>query len=119
MDGLYSFIMISNSNHIAGLDKFHKKVCLNDGEFEVLLCKAKNKGEFVKNFLLLFLGRKSREMISTTAKEINIKLIDKPNKKWCIDGEKYEYVGNTFNIKANKKINMLVPAQTTKKLFKD
>lgn len=119
MDDLYSFIMISNSNHVAGVDRFHKEVCLNDGEFEVLLCKAKNKGEFVKNFLLLFIGKKSREMISTKAKEINIKLIDKPSKKWCIDGEKYEYVGDTFDIKANKKMNILVPKETVKKLFKE
>ena len=118
-DGYYSLIMISNSNHVAGIDRFHKDVCLNDGEMEVLLCKAKNKGQFISNFLMLFLGRKSNEMIAMKAKEVNIKLIDKPSKKWCIDGEKYEYEGTTFDIKANKKMNILVPKKNEDKLFKN
>ena len=118
-DGYYSLIMVSNSNHVAGIDRFHKNVCLNDGEIEVLLCKAKNKGQFISNFLMLFLGRKSNEMIALKAKEVNIKLIDKPSKKWCIDGEKYEYEGMTFDIKVNKKMNVLVPKKNEEKLFKD
>ncbi len=119
MDGLYSLIMVSNSDHVAGMDKFHKDVCLNDGEMEVLLCQAKTKGQFIKNFLFLFLGKKTDLITSLKAKEVHIKLIDKPSKRWCIDGEKYEYSGDTFVIKANKKMNMLVPAKNAKKLFKD
>lgn len=118
MDGYYSLIMISNSDHVAGFNRFHKSVCLNDGEMEVLLCKAKNKSQFIKNFLMLFMGKSSNEMISMKAKNIKIKLIDRPSKKWCIDGEKYEYSGDTFDIKVNKKINILVPKENSEKLFK-
>ena len=103
MDGYYSLIMISNSDHVAGVSRFHKNVCLDDGELEVLLCKAQTKTKFIKNFLQLFLGRNTDEIISLKARDIKIKLIDKPSKKWCIDGEKYEYNGDTFHIKANKK----------------
>lgn len=119
MDGLYSLIMVSNSNHVAGVDRFHKEVCLNDGEVEVLLCQAKTKWQFVKNFLFLFLGRETSMIQSLKAKDIYIKLINKPSKKWCIDGEKYEYSGDTFHIKANKKMNILVPAKNVEKLFKE
>ncbi len=119
MDGYYSLIMVSNSDHVAGVDKFHKNVCLNDGEMEVLLCQARTKGQFIKNFLQLFLGRPTNEIKSLKAKDIKIKLIDKPSKKWCIDGEKYEYSGDTFRIKANKKMNVLVPSRNVKKLFKE
>ncbi len=119
MDGLYSLIMISNSDHVAGMDRFHKDVCLNDGEMEILLCQAKTKGQFIKNFLFLFLGKETDLITSLKAKEVHIKLIDKPAKRWCIDGEKYEYSGDTFVIKANKKMNMLVPSKNAKKLFKD
>lgn len=119
IDGYYSLIMVSNSDHVAGVDKFHKNVCLNDGEMEVLLCQARTKGQFIKNFLQLFLGRPTNEIKSLKAKDIKIKLIDKPSKKWCIDGEKYEYNGNTFHIKANKKMNILVPSRNVKKLFKE
>ena len=119
MDGLYSLIMVSNSNHVAGVDRFHRDVCLNDGEVEVLLCQARTKWQFVKNFFLLFLGKETSLIKSCKAKDINIKLINKPSKKWCIDGEKYEYSGDTFHIKANKKMNILVPAKNVDKLFKE
>ena len=119
MDGLYSLIMISNSDHVAGVDRFHKEVCLNDGVMEVLLCLARTKWQFVKNFLFLFLGRKTSMIKSLKAKDIKIKLLNKPSKKWCIDGEKYEYSGDTFHIKANKKMNILVPAKNVQKLFKE
>lgn len=118
-DGYYSLIMVSNSDHVAGVDRFHKDVCLNDGEMEVLLCQARTKGQFIKNFLQLFLGKHTNQITSLKAKDIKIKLIDKPSKKWCIDGEKYEYSGDTFHIRANKKMNILVPAQNIKKLFKE
>ena len=118
MDGLYSLIMVSNSNHVAGVDRFHRDVCLNDGEIEVLLCQARTKWQFIKNFLLLFLGKETSLIKSCKAKDINIKLINKPSKKWCIDGEKYEYSGDTFHIKANKKMNILVPSKNVDKLFK-
>ena len=89
-DGYYSLVMISNSDHVAGVDKFHRSVCLDDGELEVLLCTANTKTQFIKDFLLRFLGKPSEGIIAMTAKDINITLIDKPTKKWCIDGEKYE-----------------------------
>lgn len=119
MDGYYSLIMVSNSDHVAGVDRFHKNVCLNDGEMEVLLCQARTKGQFVRNFLQLFVGRPTNEIKSLKAKDIKIKLIDRPSKKWCIDGEKYEYSGDTFRIKANKKMNILVPEKNVNKLFKE
>ena len=117
MDGYYSLIMISNSDHVAGVSRFHKNVCLDDGELEVLLCKAQTKTKFIKNFLQLFLGRNTDEIISLKARDIKIRLIDKPSKKWCIDGEKYEYNGDTFHIKANKKMNILAPKASVDKLF--
>lgn len=119
LDGLYSLIMISNSDHVAGVTKFNRDVFLNDGELEVLLCQARTKAQFIKNFLQLFLGGDTDMITSLKAKDINIKLIDKPVKKWCIDGEKYEYSGDTFHIKANKKMNILVPQKSVNKLFKD
>lgn len=119
MDGYYSLIMISNSDHVAGVSRFHKNVCLDDGELEVLLCKAQTKTKFIKNFLQLFLGRNTDEIISLKARDIKIKLIDKPSKKWCIDGEKYEYNGDTFHIKANKKMNILAPKASVDRLFQE
>lgn len=118
LDGQYSLIMISNSDHIAGIDLFYKDVCLDDGLMEVLLCEARTKKEFVKSFLKLFLGRKANNLISLKAHDIKIKLIDKPAKKWCIDGEKYDYDGDTYCIKSHGRMKVLAPKRASNKLFK-
>ena len=78
--------------------KLYKDVILNDGKFEVLLCKASKKRHLILNFLKFLLGRKNK-LISTTAHEIKSKLSAKPDKKWCIDGEKLEQSpNNTYDI---------------------
>lgn len=118
MDGKYSLIMVSNSNHIAGIDNFHKNVCLNDDKMEVLLCKSKNKKDFIVNFVKYFMEGSSENIISLKAHEINIKLLDLPDKNWCIDGEKYNYDGYEYNIKVGGKMKILTPKIKTKTLFK-
>lgn len=118
IDGAYSMIMISNANHIAGIDNFYKEICLNDGLVEVLLCKSKTKTEFIKNFLMFLLGKKTNDIIYQKAHEVTIKLIDQPDKLWCIDGEKYEYGGDEYKIKITDEMPFLTPSVKTKKLFR-
>ena len=118
IDGNYSLIMISNANHIAGINGFHKDVCLNDGEMEVLLCKSKNKREFIINFLKYFLGIETHDIISLKAHDVSIKLLDTPEKKWCIDGEKYDYDGSEYHIKIREQMEFLTPKIKSKKLFR-
>jgi diacylglycerol kinase (ATP) len=114
----YSLIMISNSNHIAGINKFHKDVVLNDGKFEVLLCKASKKRYLIINFVKFLLGIKNK-MISVKASNIKIKLNAKPDKKWCIDGEKFDYDGKEYKIKVACQMKFLVPKEMAKTdLFK-
>ena len=118
LDGEYSLIMVSNSDHVAGVDRFHKDVCLDDGEMEVLLCKAKTKTEFVKSFLMLFLGRRTNDIISLKAHDVEVKLIDKPEKNWCIDGEEYNYDGESYKISLKNRMKVLAPRCNARKLFK-
>ena len=118
LDGEYSLIMISNANHIAGIDSFYKEVCLNDGLVEVLLCKSTTKTEFIKNFLKFLIGKQTDDIISIKAHEITIKLLEKPDKKWCIDGEKYDYQGNEYTIKITDEMKFLTPKVQTKRLFR-
>ena len=118
LDGAYSLIMVSNSDHVAGVNRFHKDVCLDDGEMEVLLCRAKSKTEFIKSFLLLFLGRQTSDIISLKAHDVQIKLLDKPEKKWCIDGEKFDYNGEEYHISIRDKMKILTPTSNAQKLFK-
>ncbi len=118
LDGQYSLIMISNANHIAGINNFYKDVCLNDGEMEVLLCKAKNKRELIMSFLKFLVGKRTDEIISLKAHEMSIKMLEQPDKNWCIDGEKMTTISDEYNIKINDKMDFLTPKNNARKLFK-
>ena len=117
LDGKYSLIMVSNANHIAGIDGFHKDVCLDDGKLEVLLCKSKNIQDFAGNFMMHLMGYKSDDIITMKASEVKVKMLDKPEKKWCIDGEEYRYDGEDYVIKVGEQMPFLTPKIKTKKLF--
>lgn len=118
LDDEYSLIIVSNSNHIAGINNFHKDVCLDDGKMEVLLCRAKSKVKLVESFLKYFLGKDTEEIIFLKAHDASFKFLDIPEKNWCIDGEKYDYGGSEYIISVGDKIPILTPAGKAKKLFK-
>ena len=117
LDGKYSLIMVSNANHIAGVNGFHKNVSLDDGLFEVVLCKSKTIQDFVGNFFVYLTGNKADDIISLKAREVKIKMIDKPDKRWCIDGEEYRYDGDEYVIKVGEQMPFMTPKIKTKKLF--
>lgn len=117
-DGSYSLIMVSNSNHIAGIDGFHRDVCLDDGEMEILLCRAENKRQFIRNFLMHFIGKKTDDIISLKGHDVSIRFLDKPEKNWCIDGEKLDYEGSDYKIRVGSKMPFVTTSKKNKKLFK-
>lgn len=120
VDGNYSLIIVSNSNHIAGINNFYRDIHLDDGEMEILLCKAKNRREFIKSFLMFFLGQKCTEIISLKGRQVSIKLMDLPDKNWCVDGEEYFYDGLEYNISVqNNTMEFLIPNCKSRKLFKE
>ena len=47
-NGLYSFMIISNANRIAGINNFYNDVKLDDGKFEVLFCNLNRKKDILK-----------------------------------------------------------------------
>lgn len=120
-DGEYSLIMVSNSSHIAGVDNFHKNVCLDDGYMEILLCKAKNRREFVQSFASYLIRGKSKNIISLQGHDVEIKFVDSEDRPWCIDGESLKREDGTYNIRVGEKVPMVAALKDTpkvKKLFK-
>lgn len=113
----YSLMMFSNSNHIAGVNNFHRNVLLDDQRMEVLLCKAKNRREFISSFAKHLMGFNSNEITALKAKEVAIKLLDRPEHNWCIDGEEYISSSDEYTITVADQMNFLVPSTNTKKLF--
>ena len=51
--GLYSFLIISNANRIAGINNFYNDVKLDDGKFEVLFCNLSRKQDVLKTLYYL------------------------------------------------------------------
>jgi len=118
LNGSYSLIMVSNANHIAGIKDFYKDVYLNDGELEVLLCNSVNIFEILTNFIKFMCSKKTNKIISLKAKNINIKINDNIENKWCIDGECYNCDGTWYNIKVKDRMQFLIPKKKSKRIFK-
>ena len=113
----YSLIMISNSNHIAGINNFHKDVYLDDKKVEVLLCKAKNNLEFINSFASLFMGLDNANIIKVKGNEINLSFSEYLDKSWCIDGEEFISDSKNYNLKVTDQMNFVVPKNVNKRLF--
>lgn len=117
LDSSYSLIMVSNSSHIAGIDKFHRDVILNDGAFEILLCKSNNIVDMVANFICYFTGKHPKNITSMKGRTIEIELFDSIDKNWCIDGEKFGDNGKKYKITAGAKMRILTPKLKKENLF--
>lgn len=120
-EGNFSFIFITNSTRIAGVNNIFHDVKLDDNKFEIALCDVKTKRDLLKTFY---------EIRTKDIKDIpniqyfqtdNIKLIfDKiPSSSWCIDGEELAHKNKEFVLTIDKSINMLLPKKNVDKLFKD
>lgn len=120
--GLFSFIIISNANHIAGVKNIYKDVLLDDNKFEVVLCTISQKKDILKSlyFLTLYDPSKVPGIYFYKTNEIKLTINNAENKTWCIDGEKLEKAKNdTYHIQIQKNIKILVPKKNISKLFQN
>lgn len=117
--GLFSFIIISSANRIAGINNFYKDVKLDDNQFEVLLCNFAKKTDIIRSlyFLTLYDVEKVPGIHFYKTNNIKIKFADKPKKNWCIDGEMFKDEGLNFNISIDRNIQMMIPKKNIGKLF--
>lgn len=113
-EGKYSFIFITNSSSVAGINNIYPDVKLDDNKFEVLLCDIKSKFELIRKISML----KRMDIRNIPGIEYyetnNIKIeFDKvPSDSWCLDGEE-----KTFKFGISKEINVLMPKKNIDKLF--
>lgn len=117
--GLFSFILISNANHIAGVKNIYKDVKLDDDQFEIVFCTIRKRKDIIKSVYFLTLYGPSKVPGIRFHKTNNIKItINTPtNLSWCIDGEKLEETSKQYNIKTENKVKILIPTKKIKKLF--
>lgn len=117
--GLYSFMIASNANRIAGVNNFFKDIKLDDDRFEVLFCNLSTKKDIIKSLYYLKMHDITKVPGFYFHKTDNLKITfnDVAHKKWCIDGEKYEGNTNTFTIKVVPGIKLLLPNKKIDTLF--
>lgn len=119
VQGLYSFMLISSANRIAGFNNFFKDVKLDDNSFEVLMCTYTRKIDIIKALGMLVATDASRVAGFETYRTDNLKITFKhhPKKAWCVDGEKLEIRTKTYIIKNERNMQILIPKKNISKLF--
>lgn len=117
--GLYSFMLISNANRIAGINNFYKDVKLDDNQFEVLFCNFKRRVDIIKTFTILMTTDIERisgvEFYKTN--HLEIKFADYPKKVWCIDGEKLDRAVLNYDISNVRNVKIMMPKKNINKIF--
>lgn len=118
-EGDFSFIFITNSSRVGGIDEVLPDTKLDDNKFEVLLCNIKNKTDIVKSLVYVknngVYNVPGCEYYSTDKLELEFESI--PDLSWGLDGEKYISETNKFIFKINKDITVLLPNVNINKLF--
>ena len=118
-EGEYSFIFISNSSRIAGVDNVYKDVKLDDNKFEVAFVKAKNKPEIVK-IAAEFVTKELKDIKDIEYYQTNNLVIEFEKNlgiSWSVDGEEYTPNDKILNFNIERSMKMLLPNNKLKKLF--
>lgn len=118
--GLFSFILISNANHIAGVKNVYKDVKLDDNQFEIVFCTIRKRKDILKSLYFLTLYDPSRVpgIYFYRTNNIKIKINNADHETWCIDGEKLtKNPSDKYNITLENNIKVLIPQKNINKLF--
>ena len=118
-EGKFSYIFITNSNRIGGVDNIYPDIKLDDNKFEVLLCNIKNKAEIIRSLYLM--RNKGIENVPGCeyycTSNLKLEFDETPKFSWGLDGEEYKSETNIFEFSVNKDINILLPEYNIDKLF--
>ena len=117
--GLYSLILISNANHIAGFNHVYKDVKLNDDRIEIVFCNITRKKDLVKSLAILIRSGITNVpgLYCHSSNKIEINFKNPPKQLWTIDGEAYNEKCKKYVFSIDKSIYMLLPKKNLKELF--
>ncbi|MBR6949548.1 MAG: diacylglycerol kinase family lipid kinase [Bacilli bacterium] len=118
-EGVYSFIFITNSSRIAGMDDVYYDVKLNDNKFEVALAHVGSRKEMLK-MLVMSQTRDIKDIPGVTyyqTDNLKLEFLNPPKTSWCLDGEEYKSVKTVFEFKIDRSTTMLMPKENINKLF--
>ena len=117
--GLFSFALITNANRVAGINNFYKDIKLDDNKFEVLLCNITKLKDIVKTlyFFALYDASKITGFYFYQTDNIKIKFNSPLKKPLCIDGESFDDMSGSYNIKIDHDVYVLMPSKNVNNLF--
>ena len=117
--GLFSFALITNANRVAGINNFYKDIKLDDNKFEVLLCNITKLKDIVKTlyFFALYDASKIPGFYFYQTDNIKIKFNSHLKKPLCIDGESFDDMSGSYNIKIDHDVYVLMPKKNINSLF--
>ena len=116
---LFSFALITNANRVAGINNFYKDIKLDDNKFEVLLCNITKLKDIVKTlyFFALYDASKIPGFYFYQTDNIKIKFNSPLKKPLCIDGESFDDMSGSYNIKIDHDVYVLMPSKNVNNLF--
>ena len=116
--GKFSFFFITNTSHMAGVDGIYKNIKLDDGKFEILFAKPKNKHDLIRLLIEAYIkDYKDIEGVeSYQTDNLEIEFLDKIKTNWCIDGDELKQNSQIFTFRIEKGMPMLMPDEVLKKL---
>ena len=117
--GKFSFIFITNSSRIGGVDVAYPDMKLDDNKFEVLLCNLKTKPEILK--ALIHAKNNGVENVPGckyySTSELEIEFDHIPKHSWGLDGEEFKSKTDKYVFSIDKSTEILIPNKNVKKLF--
>ena len=117
--GLFTFVLVSNANHIAGVPNVYKDIKLDDNQLEVVFCNIKKRKDIFRSlyFLTKYDASKVPGLYFYRTSSLKIKINNPDGISWCIDGEKLPNNSSTYNINLANNIPILIPKKNIGKLF--
>ena len=104
---------------IFGINNFYKDIKLDDNKFEVLLCNITKLKDIVKTlyFFALYDASKIPGFYFYQTDNIKIKFNSPLKKPLCIDGESFDDMSGSYNIKIDHDVYVLMPSKNVNNLF--
>lgn len=117
--GLFSFALITSANRVAGINNFYKDIKLDDNKFEILLCNITKLKDIVKTlyFFALYDASKIPGFYFYKTDNIKIRFNSQLKKPLCIDGESFDDMSGSYNIKIDHDVYVLMPTKNVNNLF--
>ncbi len=117
----FSFLFITNTDRIAGVGNIFNDVKLDDNKFEVVLCKAENLKDCIKDMknIILYDPSKLQNSIYFKTDKLDIEFLHFPRESWCLDGEELKGRHRKFRFRIDQNSRMLLPTKNIDKLFEN